>query len=160
MKKVSLIALAILGMFALSSCELLVSGIDWTYTFNDDYLTSTEMENAEEFPQTGTRTQSLTTGRTVYIWEIRITVSEAVRIFTAPVSGAPTVDTKLHLYSASGTHIETDDDDGEGLYSNIERVLSTGTYYIAVTPYSSSDTGDFTIDVDGGGYARPVETEE
>jgi len=47
--------------------------------------------------------------------------------------------------SCTGTELECDDDDGDGMLSLIERSFSPGTYYIFVDGYSSSDEGAYRL---------------
>ena len=60
------------------------------------------------------------------------------------------VDTYLYLLQGSGTSgsvIESDDDDGIGTNSRIVRTLSSGTYTVEATTYSSAQTGSFTLTI-------------
>ena len=59
-------------------------------------------------------------------------------------------DTYLYLISGSsktGTVLEQDDNDGEGLNSHIARQLAAGTYTIEATTRYARQTGGFTLSV-------------
>ncbi len=53
--------------------------------------------------------------------------------------------------------LEADDDDGAGLLSLIQRTLNAGTTYVLVsTTYTGTDTGTYTININGAGVVNPV----
>ena len=59
------------------------------------------------------------------------------------------IDTYLYLYDRDGTtEIDHDDDGGPGTLSLIEwTCTASGTYYVKVRHYSSSETGDYTVSI-------------
>lgn len=61
-------------------------------------------------------------------------------------------DTYLRLYSLDGGlhQIETDDDGGDGLDSQIQRHLSPGQYLVRATSFSSRGTGAYRLSATGG----------
>lgn len=177
MKKGSLIALAILGMFALSSCELLtystgstggtstvyfslISGSGTGGTYIPSTLTSSDMSGAYTFPTSGYMYDAINTAGDYEVYRITVSSGQAYRVLTA-ANGANTVDTVIGIYNSSGVRKLTDDDSGESTYSDIEFTARySGTAFVVVGSYTTS-MGDFQLDVDGGAYARTiVDTEE
>ena len=68
--------------------------------------------------------------------------------FESP-GGGSLEDTDLHLYFGDGTFIAYDDLDGSGYDASLTyTVTTTGTYYIMVDGYFSSDTGTFNLVVE------------
>ncbi|WP_421685267.1 M10 family metallopeptidase [Tritonibacter mobilis] len=68
--------------------------------------------------------------------------------------GGTLSDTDLYLYNAAGTELAYDDLSGEGLDAELTfEATYTGTYYIGVSSYSSSNTGSYTLTVDQDGPA-------
>lgn len=64
--------------------------------------------------------------------------------FTVYTTGS--TDTYGYLYNSSGNVLASNDDSGTGSNFKIEEfIFSTGTYYIKVKGYSSSDTGSYTL---------------
>ena len=57
------------------------------------------------------------------------------------------LDTYGTLQNSSGTTLETDDDGGDNSNFAIQRVVNSGTYYIKVEGYSSSDIGRYFLNV-------------
>jgi len=70
-------------------------------------------------------------------------------------AGGSSVDTVLYLYSSGGSQIAYDDDGGSGLYSRIQRTLSSGCYYIKVRSYGSQ-TGDYGLRVSLSTPTTPI----
>ena len=63
---------------------------------------------------------------------------------------SPVVDTYMYLLSGAGTDgsvLESDDDDGPGLNSQIVRELSAGNYTVEATTLLSGTTGNFTVTI-------------
>ena len=56
-------------------------------------------------------------------------------------------DTYLYLLSADGRVLESDDDGGDGMDSEIETTLEAGTYTIEATSWGAGATGDYTLSV-------------
>ena len=68
--------------------------------------------------------------------------------------GGTLSDTDLYLYNAAGTQLAYNDLSGEGLDAELTfEATYTGTYYIGVSSYSSSNTGSYTLTVDQDGPA-------
>jgi len=69
-----------------------------------------------------------------------------IETFTA---GGTDVDTVIELYNSSITFITSDDDNGEGRFSKITSwsCTSTGYYYVKISGYGGSSTGDYKIKV-------------
>ncbi|RMG34892.1 MAG: hypothetical protein D6732_10105 [Methanobacteriota archaeon] len=59
------------------------------------------------------------------------------------------VDTVLELYNENLTYIASDDDSGSGLAALIYIDLEPGVYYVKVTAFGSSSTGEYQISVTG-----------
>ena len=100
--------------------------------------------------------------RTVSTGDNTIAVSsgETVRVkFAAPSAGTyvfttkGSVDTYGYLYtSVSGGHVDSDDDDGTDNNFLLERTLSANeTIYVGVKYYSSSISGNVTLNIEKGG---------
>ena len=66
---------------------------------------------------------------------------------TVNISTTSSIDTVGQLYTSSGSLIERDDDGGSNRNFLIERTLSAGTYYVEVSPFSSSTIGSYTLNV-------------
>ena len=65
--------------------------------------------------------------------------------------GGTLYDTDLRIYDSNGALIEYDDFDGVGWDAAITfDPTTTGTYYIAVSSYSTANTGSYTLTVDEG----------
>ncbi|MBW1915207.1 MAG: hypothetical protein JRI86_09745, partial [Deltaproteobacteria bacterium] len=83
-------------------------------------------------------------------WDyFEVTLSEAgtLLVYTTYVS-PDNIDTYGHLYDGAETPITFNDDAGVGLNFRIEKVLPSGTYYIAMHEYLEDDTGDYTLHVE------------
>ncbi|KJZ24393.1 M10 family metallopeptidase C-terminal domain-containing protein [Tritonibacter mobilis] len=66
--------------------------------------------------------------------------------------GGTLPDTDLYLYDASGNQLAYDDYSGENVDAELTfEATYTGTYYIGVSSYSSSNTGSYTLTVDQDG---------
>ena len=74
------------------------------------------------------------------------TLSNTTRVEIETMVG---VDTVLYLYDENLTLITSDDDAGIGLGSKIIYDLNSGTYYIKVNGYSSTETGSYNITLNG-----------
>ncbi|MEM9861907.1 MAG: hypothetical protein AAF938_09845 [Myxococcota bacterium] len=74
-------------------------------------------------------------------WTFELTEAQTVRFTT---SGAERVDTVLYLTQGEA-ELATDDDGGEGLFSNLEADLEAGTYEIVVGGYANRQTGSFAL---------------
>lgn len=60
--------------------------------------------------------------------------------------GDSDLDTYLHLFDSVGVELLTDDDSGADYYSMINYTPSiSGTYYLKVRPYSSSEIGEYLL---------------
>ncbi len=64
------------------------------------------------------------------------------------VTGAACPDTKVWLYDSTCTQINSDDDGGAGLYSKLTQTLTAGTYYLEVSDWQRSGTGDYSLTID------------
>lgn len=59
---------------------------------------------------------------------------------------ASLTDTLLVIYDANGNYVTYDDDSGPGLYASLEFTASaSGTYYLGLMSYSSTQTGSYTL---------------
>ncbi len=94
-----------------------------------------------------------------------VTFSLAAESAVALETSGPSGDTRMWLYDSNLDQLEYSDDDGDGLFSYIDRVCGTdalapGTYYVQIDEYSDDGeipTYDIAVDVvqvcDGDGHA-------
>ncbi len=79
-----------------------------------------------------------------------------VYYFTVDQSGdftidltSSTVDTYLYLLTEDGTIIDQNDDGGSGYNSRITQTLSAGVYQVIAATYSTGESGDFEVQLQG-----------
>ncbi|MFK7934684.1 MAG: LamG-like jellyroll fold domain-containing protein [Saprospiraceae bacterium] len=85
-------------------------------------------------------------------YSFSITAPCRVSIFTAngtPINGITDYDTKIHLLNNSNQLLDTDDDGGPGVRSEIIADLCPGTYKVVVEGAGSA-TGNFTLTIAAG----------
>ena len=89
-------------------------------------------------------------GKYARFYSFTVSGTKDVRIDLRSVDD-PEVDTYLYLISGSsktGTVLERDDDGGDGRNSRITRRLTSGTYTIEATTFSSAQVGNFSLAVE------------
>lgn len=74
----------------------------------------------------------------VDMYRFEVTAPGTVTLTTSAVSGEPEGDTVLRLFDGSGAEIAANDDYGVGLFSQIQRQLAPGSYYVGVSGYGNS----------------------
>lgn len=131
------------------------SGQDFaTISESSDALASTATSYSISVGDTFTGTRS-STGDDDWV-AITLTAGETY-VFDLDGSsggGGTLSDTDLYLYNAAGTQLAYNDLSGEGLDAELTfEATYTGTYYIGVSSYSSSNTGSYTLTVDQDGPA-------
>ncbi|MEE9327329.1 MAG: M35 family metallo-endopeptidase [Cocleimonas sp.] len=84
---------------------------------------------------------SIVAGDDIDYVKIIITDSANITLTTSGSSG----DSILTLYNVNGEEIETNDDSGSGLFSQIIRTLTPATYYAKVNSYNSSIISTYSI---------------
>jgi len=102
------------------------------------------------------RSGQLNSGSDVDYFSFSVSGTGTLRVYTTS-----TLDTRGALYGGGGQLLASDDDGGDGLNFLITRTVSSGTYYVAVRPYSASHTGNYTLHVEfsggsSGGVAAPA----
>lgn len=81
---------------------------------------------------------------------VRVNLQPGVYVISLDGSGsAPVRDPLLRVMDASGNQINSDDDGGIGLNSQLVlNVTQAGTYYVAADSYQSSGTGTYTLAIE------------
>ena len=114
------------------------TGVRVTVAAGDDH--SNNRSGATSLSLGGSRSGRIETGSDVDYFRVQISESGALAVYTTG-----NVDTYGTLQNSSGSTLASDDDSGDGYNFRIEQFVSSGTYYIRVEGYRSSDTGDYTI---------------
>ncbi len=86
---------------------------------------------------------------------VKFIITESVRI-TLTTSGS-SGDSILTLYDANGGEIESNDDSGSGLFSQITRSLTPATYYVKVNSYNNSVISAYFISLTLDELGQPDE---
>ena len=75
-------------------------------------------------------------------YKFSLTKQAEVTLTTRGNSG----DTVMYLYDENCNQIACDDDGGDGYFSNLQRTLEAGTYYVKIHAYSSGTVADYALD--------------
>ncbi|MEI6972434.1 MAG: matrixin family metalloprotease, partial [bacterium] len=108
---------------------------------NDAFEPDNSFDQAKTLTPGANQSHSIMPASDVDFVKFTLVGTAAVTIETLGSDG----DTRLWLYNSSQTELEFDDDDGEGLFSRIERsvananTLAAGTYYIKVDEYGNDN---------------------
>ncbi|WP_213544609.1 M10 family metallopeptidase C-terminal domain-containing protein [Vannielia litorea] len=137
-----------------------LSGESLTQHFINDFPAADHFEGSDAAANTGTAYTielgdtfegEISSGSDDDWIAIELTAGESVVINVYGTNGASAGirDTTLTLYNSNGQQVDFNDDaffNGQNYFSLIEyTVPATGTYYIAVSGYDSSQTGDYIV---------------
>ena len=131
-----------------------------TVTSNEDIDLYAVWQANPSLSENSTYSASISSGGQMICYMFTPSVSSTYVIYSTGSN-----DTKVYLYNANGTELDSDDDDGEGNNFRLECNLTAGTTYtFGVRYYNSSDTGTisfafgnmYTVSYDtNGGSAAP-----
>ena len=102
----------------------------------------------------GSRTGRIETGSDIDYFRVQVRASGVLTVYTAG-----NLDTQGTLQNSSGSTLTSNDDGGIGNNFRIVQSVSSGTYYIKVEGYRSSDTEPYTLHaqfVSGGSSLETV----
>jgi len=116
-----------------------------------------------ELPFATPAIEMITDDARFHAWQFELSGDAAIDAFTTyGVRGQRKVDTVLYLYKEGangwGPYIARNDDDGNRVYSRIERALGAGRYRVLVKGFAATTRGRFAVQVncEGAGCA-PVD---
>jgi hypothetical protein len=91
-------------------------------------------------------------------WQFSLVATTSISVFTARGPGAGFLaDSVIRLFDSSGLEIAFNDDyAGRGLYSQIDRTLPAGVYFVGVRAFGATATGTYVVDLAVSLPAPPV----
>ncbi|WP_299628679.1 M10 family metallopeptidase [uncultured Tateyamaria sp.] len=114
-------------------------------------LTSSEINSSVSVMVDSSVTGTISTSGEQDFFSVTFEAGKTYKIdgFGSPSGGGTINETDLHLFNSSGGFIEYDDFEGAGLDAQITyTATTTGTFYIMVDGYYSTDTGTYTLSIE------------